>query len=99
MSAMCQAETRCAGSPAHLVSVPPHLRHPGPDLRFPRAGVLSLGSAVAVVGAASSTAYALLDDGRGTVIAGHLVPTEHAPLWWRKPSSARPIILGSASGF
>ncbi|TPI30103.1 NlpC/P60 family protein [Mesorhizobium sp. B3-2-1] len=62
-------------APTHIVSVPRTFLYPGPDLRFPIAGQLSMGSAVTVTGAAETrgTHYALLPSGEA-VIAGHLRP-------------------------
>ncbi|ESY94758.1 NlpC/P60 family protein [Mesorhizobium sp. LNHC209A00] len=59
----------------HIVSVPRTFLYPGPDLRFPIAGQLSVGSTVTVTGAAETrgTHYALLPSGKA-VIAGHLQP-------------------------
>ncbi|RUX07579.1 peptidase P60 [Mesorhizobium sp. M8A.F.Ca.ET.059.01.1.1] len=59
----------------HIVSVPRTFLYPGPDLRFPIAGQLSLGSTVTVTGAAETrgTHYALLPSGEA-MIAGHLRP-------------------------
>ncbi|TPJ16521.1 NlpC/P60 family protein [Mesorhizobium sp. B2-7-3] len=59
----------------HIVSVPRTFLYPGPDLRFPIAGQLSMGSTVTVTGAAETrgTHYALLPSGKA-VIAGHLQP-------------------------
>ncbi|TGV11716.1 peptidase P60 [Mesorhizobium sp. M8A.F.Ca.ET.173.01.1.1] len=59
----------------HIVSVPRTFLYPGPDLRFPIAGQLSMGSTVTVTGAADTrgTHYALLPSGEA-MIAGHLRP-------------------------
>lgn len=52
-------------------------RYPGPDLKFPPLGLVSIGSKVTVTGTAETRGltYALLDDG-SAVAAGHLVPLE-----------------------
>lgn len=66
-------------APTHLVSVPRTFLYPGPDLKQPRLGELSMGAAVSVrdVTEIRGTRYALLDSGEA-VIAGHLQPTsEH----------------------
>jgi cell wall-associated NlpC family hydrolase len=59
----------------HIVSVPRTFLYPGPDLRFPIAGQISMGSTVTVTGAAETrgTHYALLSSGQA-VIAAHLRP-------------------------
>ncbi|MBZ9705796.1 NlpC/P60 family protein [Mesorhizobium sp. ESP7-2] len=59
----------------HIVSVPRTFLYPGPDLRFPIAGQLSMGSTTTVTGAAETrgTHYALLPSGEA-MIAGHLRP-------------------------
>lgn len=99
-----EAELGARGTqPTHLVSVPRTFLYPGPDLRFPRAGALSLGSAVTVVGAAETrgTPYALLADGKA-VIARHLVPVEErAPDYVAVAETliGTPYLWGGASGF
>jgi len=70
------ADTMLGGrddAPTHIVSVPRTFLYPGPDLRFPIAGQLSMGSTVTVTGAAETrgTHYAVLSSGEA-VIAGHL---------------------------
>ncbi|KAB2945833.1 MAG: NlpC/P60 family protein, partial [Rhizobiaceae bacterium] len=57
----------------HVVSAARTFLYPGPDMKLPRAGALSLGSDVAVVDWAETrgTRYALLDTGEA-VFAGHL---------------------------
>jgi cell wall-associated NlpC family hydrolase len=64
-------------APTHRVVAPRSFVYPGADLRFARAGELSMGSLVTVVGNAETrgTAYALLPSGQA-VIAGHLAPLE-----------------------
>ncbi|MCO5063672.1 MAG: NlpC/P60 family protein [Rhizobiaceae bacterium] len=61
--------------PTHHVAVPRTFVYPGPDLRFPRRAVLSMGSAVSIVGAAETrgTHYAVTADGEA-LIAAHLLP-------------------------
>jgi cell wall-associated NlpC family hydrolase len=60
-------------APTHVVSAPRSFLYPGPDLRFPRLGELSLGSSVTVRDFAETrgTRYALLSTGEA-MIAGHL---------------------------
>ncbi|TPM01134.1 NlpC/P60 family protein [Mesorhizobium sp. B2-3-11] len=62
-------------APTHIISVPRTFLYPGPDLRFPISGQLSMGSTVTVTGAAETrgTHYALLPSGEA-LIAGHLQP-------------------------
>ncbi|MET3660601.1 C40 family peptidase [Aquamicrobium ahrensii] len=91
------------GEPTHLVSVSRTFVYPGPDLRFPRAGALSLGSAVTAVGVAETrgTNYALLADGKA-VIARHLAPAgEFAPDYVAVAETllGTPYLWGGASGF
>lgn len=61
--------------PTHRVAVPRSFVYPGPDLRFSRRAVLSMGSAVAIVGEAEtrSTQYALTADGEA-LVSTHLRP-------------------------
>ena len=90
-------------APTHLVCVPRTFVYPGPDLRFARAGTLSLGSAVTVVGAAETrgTNYALLADGKA-LIARHLVPLgQYAPDYVAVAETllGTPYLWGGVSGF
>jgi cell wall-associated NlpC family hydrolase len=64
-----------AGEPTHIVSAPRSFLYPGPDLKFPRLGELSLGSLVTVKDFAETrgTRYALLSNGEA-MISGHLRP-------------------------
>ena len=59
--------------PTHRVAVPRTFVYPEPDLKYPRSGELSMGSAIAVVDFAETrgTRYAVLSTG-GAVVAGHL---------------------------
>ena len=59
----------------HIVAAPRTFLYPGPDLRFPISGQLSMGSTVTVTGAAETrgTHYALLPSGEA-LIAGHVRP-------------------------
>ncbi|WP_192250152.1 C40 family peptidase [Mesorhizobium silamurunense] len=65
----------CEHALTHIVSVPRTFLYPGPDLRFPIGGQLSMGSTVTVTGSAETrgTHYALLPSGQA-VIARHLRP-------------------------
>lgn len=60
-------------TPTHVVRAPRTFIYPGPDLKLPRIGELSMGSAVTVRDHAETrgTRYALLAGG-GAMIAGHL---------------------------
>ena len=64
-----------ADAPTHLVSAPRSFLYPGPDLRLPRLGELSLGSSVTVKDFAEThgTRYALLSTGEA-IVSGHLRP-------------------------
>lgn len=87
----------------HIVSAPRTFIYPGPDLRFPRSGQLSMGSTVTVTGAAETrgTHYAVLPSGE-TIIAGHLRPIgEHAADYVTVAETflGTPYLWGGASGF
>jgi len=58
-------------------------RYPGPDLKFPPLGLLSMGAQVRVTGEAETRGltYALLSDG-SAVVARHLVPVEKTDEDW-----------------
>lgn len=70
---------RCIGAaqpePTHVVCVPRTLLYPGPDLKQPNAGALSMGSLLRPVGEDETrgTRYLLLDGGTA-VIARHVRP-------------------------
>ncbi|RUV13806.1 MULTISPECIES: NlpC/P60 family protein [unclassified Mesorhizobium] len=90
-------------APTHVVSVPRTFLYPGPDLRFPPSGQLSMGSAVTVTGAAETrgTHYALLPSGEA-VISGHIRPVaEAAPDYVAVAEMflGTPYLWGGASGF
>lgn len=90
-------------APTHIVSVPRTFLYPGPDLRFPIGGQLSIGSAVTVTGSAETrgTHYALLPSGQA-VIARHLRPlTEVADDFVTVAESflGTPYLWGGVSGF
>ncbi|MBL8582625.1 MAG: C40 family peptidase [Rhizobiaceae bacterium] len=71
------ADALAAVQPAvsHLVAAPRTFIYPGPDLKKPRAGALSMGVGLAVTGFAETRGlrYALLSDGTA-VVEKHLVP-------------------------
>jgi cell wall-associated NlpC family hydrolase len=87
----------------HMVSVPRTFVYPGPDLRFPVRGRLSMGSTVTVTGTAETrgTQYAVLSSGEA-MIARHLRPLEqHAPDFVSVAEMflETPYLWGGASGF
>lgn len=70
-----------AGEATHVVSSPRTFLYPGPDLKLPRAGELSMGSVVEVAGFEErrGTRYAVLASGQA-MIAGHIWPAgDYAP--------------------
>jgi cell wall-associated NlpC family hydrolase len=90
-------------APTHVVSVPRTFVYPGPDLRFPPEGPLSMGSAVTVAGEAETrgTRYALLASGEA-VVAGHLRPVAaHAADYVAIAEEflGTPYLWGGVSGF
>ncbi len=90
-------------APTHIVSVPRTFVYPGPDLRFPPSGQLSMGSSVSVTGSAETrgTAYATLASGEA-VIARHLRPAgDHAAdyVGVAEEFLGTPYLWGGASGF
>jgi cell wall-associated NlpC family hydrolase len=89
--------------PTHLVSVPRSFLYPGPDLKQPRLGELSMGASVAVrdVTEVRGTHYALLSTGEA-VIASHLRPIgEHATDYVAVAETLlmTPYLWGGASAF
>jgi cell wall-associated NlpC family hydrolase len=90
-------------APTHVVSVPRTFLYPGPDLRFPAGGQLSMGSAVTVTGAAETrgTHYALVPSGQA-IIAGHLRPIAEAATDYVAVAESflcTPYLWGGVSGF
>jgi cell wall-associated NlpC family hydrolase len=87
----------------HLVAAPRSFLYPGPDMKLPRSGQLSMGSAVTVTGYAETrgTRYALLPSG-DAVIAGHLRPTGDAAADYVAVAETllnTPYLWGGASAF
>ena len=64
-----------AAAPTHRITVPRTFLYPGPDMKFPAAGALSIGGLVTVTGTAETrgTSYLELDTGQ-FLIAGHAAP-------------------------
>jgi cell wall-associated NlpC family hydrolase len=90
-------------SPTHLVNVPRTFLYPAPDLKLPRRGELSLGSAVAVTDFVETrgTRYALLSTGEA-IIATHLRPLgEHASDYVTAAETLlmTPYLWGGATAF
>ncbi|MBZ9855136.1 NlpC/P60 family protein [Mesorhizobium sp. CA13] len=87
----------------HIVSVPRTFLYPGPDLRLPIAGQLSMGSAVTVTGSAETrgTHYAVLPSGQA-IIAGHLRPVSNVAGDYVSVAEmflGTPYLWGGVSGF
>jgi cell wall-associated NlpC family hydrolase len=90
-------------APTHIVSVPRTFVYPGPDLRFPHSGQLSMGSVVAVTGSTETrgTHYALLASGEA-VIAAHLRPIADRAADYASVAEeflGTPYLWGGVSGF
>ncbi|TPM00372.1 MULTISPECIES: NlpC/P60 family protein [unclassified Mesorhizobium] len=87
----------------HIVSVPRTFLYPGPDLRLPIAGQLSMGSTVTVAGSAETrgTHYAVLPSGEA-IIAGHLRPLSNVAADYVSVAEmflGTPYLWGGVSGF
>ncbi|TIN31446.1 MAG: NlpC/P60 family protein, partial [Mesorhizobium sp.] len=100
------ADTMLVGrdlAPTHIVCVPRTFLYPGPDLRFPIAGQLSMGSTVTVTDAAETrgTHYAVLSSGEA-LIAGHLRSIGEAASDYVAVAETflgTPYLWGGTSGF
>jgi cell wall-associated NlpC family hydrolase len=89
--------------PTHVVVMPRTFTYPGPDLKLPATGALSMGSRVAIAGSteARGTRYALLASGEA-IVEKHL-----ALLDWRAPDFVAvaetlintPYLWAGTSGF
>ncbi len=64
-----------AAAPTHRITAPRTFLYPGPDMKFPVSGALSMGGLVTVTGTAETrgTSYLELDTGQ-FLIAGHAAP-------------------------
>ncbi|MBZ9918847.1 NlpC/P60 family protein [Mesorhizobium sp. BR1-1-7] len=87
----------------HIVCVPRTFLYPGPDLRLPIAGQLSMGSTVTVTGSAETrgTHYAVLPSGEA-IIAGHLRPLSNVAADYVSVAEmflGTPYLWGGVSGF
>lgn len=87
----------------HWVTAPRTFVYPGPDLRLPHAGELSMGSRLAIAGQAETrgTLYALLEGG-GAVIAAHCLPLSETAVDYVSVAAhfvETPYLWGGRSGF
>lgn len=87
----------------HRVAAPRTFVYPGPDLRLPHAGELSMGSRLAIAGQAETrgTLYALLEGG-GAVIAAHCLPLSETMADYVSVAARlveTPYLWGGRSGF
>lgn len=88
----------------HWVVAPRTFVYPGPDLRFPHVGELSMGSRVTLAGEAETrgTKYALMEGG-GALVASHCMPLGQSPGNDYVAIAARffetPYLWGGRSGF
>lgn len=87
----------------HRVTAPRTFVYPGPDLRLPHAGELSMGSRLAIAGQAETrgTLYALLEGG-GAVIAAHCLPLSETAVDYVSVAAhfvETPYLWGGRSGF
>lgn len=92
-----------AAEPTHVVAAPRTFLYPGPDLKLPITGALSLGSRVTITGNAETrgTRYALLPTGEA-VIDGHLQPVDRSVDDYVAVAETlvhTPYLWGGASGF
>ncbi|MDQ6435774.1 NlpC/P60 family protein [Mesorhizobium sp. LHD-90] len=93
----------CDPAPTHKVAAPRTFVYPGPDLRLPRSGALSMGASVAIVGHAETrgTLYALLASGEA-IIAAHLCPADAVAADYVAVAELlinTPYLWGGVSGF
>lgn len=91
------------GAATHVVGVPRTFLYPGPDMKLPRSGALSLGTELVVTGSAETrgTAYAVLASGEA-VVARHLVPVGKPAADYVAVAEdlvGTPYLWGGVSGF
>jgi cell wall-associated NlpC family hydrolase len=91
------------GEATHIVSSPRTFVYPGPDMKLPRSGHLSMGSRVTVVDFAEKrgTRYAVLPSGEA-LIAGHLVTKDFLAQDYVVVAETllnTPYLWGGGSGF
>lgn len=89
--------------PTHIVSVPRTFLYAVPDMKRPRTGALSIGSAVEVAGHAETrgTSYALLASGEA-VVASHLIDASETASDYvavAETLALTPYLWGGASAF
>jgi cell wall-associated NlpC family hydrolase len=87
----------------HIVSAPRTFVYPGPDMKLPRTGQLSMGSRVTVVDFAETrgTRYAVLPSGEA-LVAGHLVTKDRIGEDYVAVAETlfnTPYLWGGSSGF
>ena len=92
-----------AADATHVVSAPRTFIYPGPDMKLPRSGQLSMGSRIAVTGHAETrgTKYAVLASGEA-IVAGHLVAKDTVAEDYVAVAETllnTPYLWGGTSGF
>lgn len=90
-------------APTHRVGAPRTFIYPGPDLKLPRVGQLSMGASVAVTDFVETrgTRYAIISEGEA-IVAHHLRPVDHHAVDFVAVAEMlvhTPYLWGGASGF